>query len=203
MPDNFFVNDIKADLHDADTVYVVVGRPQVRRFLAVRAEKYQSRHVSWTSITGDLPERHIVWRLVQDHVNGRELLFAGTEFGIFFTIDGGGRWVKLTGGVPTISFRDLVIQRRENDLVGASFGRSFWILDDYSPLRQVSEEMLGQEAELFPVRKAHWYVERRPLGGRGKSGQGSAFFSAPNPPFGAVFTYYLRDEIKTRQKTAP
>ena len=89
---------------------------------------------TWSSIAGDLPDRHLVWRVVQDHVKP-DLLFAATEFGIFFTVDGGARWVKLTGGVPTISFRDLAIQRRENDLVGASFGRGFFVLDDYTPLR--------------------------------------------------------------------
>jgi hypothetical protein len=139
-----------------------------------------------------------VWRIVQDHERP-ELLFVGTEFGIFFTIDGGQKWVKLTGGVPNIPFRDLVIQKRENDLVGASFGRSFFIFDDYTPLRQVSEEILAQEATFFPVRDAWWYIEKRPLGRGTKATQGADFYVAPNPPFGAVFTYYLKDGYKTRK----
>ncbi len=93
-----------------------------------------------------------MWRLVQDHVKS-DLLFAATEFGIFFTVDGGEKWIELPGGVPTISFRDLAIQRRENDLVGASFGRGFFVLDDYTPLRQINDEAMEQEALLFPVRK--------------------------------------------------
>jgi photosystem II stability/assembly factor-like uncharacterized protein len=194
----FFVNDIKADLHDVETVYVVVDHHKDGDF-APYIFKSTNRGTTWSSIVGDLPERHIVWRLVQDHVNPK-LLFAGTEFGVFFTVDGGGRWVKLSGGVPNIPFRDLAIQRRENDLVGATFGRGFYTLDDYAPLRQVTEESLEQEADLFPVRKAWWYVERRPLGGTKKASQGDAFYIAPNPPFGAVFTYYLRDEIRTRKK---
>ena len=97
-----------------------------------------NRGRSWTSIAEDLPERHVVWRIVQDHVKAN-LLFLGTEFGVFFSIDSGNKWVKLSGGAPTIPFRDLVIQKRENDLVGATFGRSFWILDDYTALRSVSE----------------------------------------------------------------
>jgi hypothetical protein len=128
------------------------------------------------------------------------LLFVGTEFGVFFTVDGGGKWIKLTGGVPNIPFRDLVIQKRENDLVGATFGRGFYIFDDYSLLRSVAEEALEQEAELFPVRRAWWYMERRPLGGREKASQGAAFFTASNPPFGAVFTYYLRDKLQSRKE---
>ena len=198
VPEFFFVNDIKADLFDADTVYVAADDHKTGDF-APYLLKSTDRGKSWTSIAGDLPERHIVWRVVQDHVNSK-LFFAGTEFGVFFTVDGGGKWVKLQGGVPNIPFRDLVIQKRENDLVGATFGRSFYILDDYTALRYVTEEVLEHEVELFPVRKAWWYIERRTLGGREKASQGSAFFTAPNPPFGAIFTYHLRDEIKTRKE---
>ncbi len=197
MKDFFFVNDIKADLHDPDTVYVAVDHHKDGDF-APYLLKSTDRGRSWQSIVGDLPERHLVWRVVQDHVQA-PLLFVGTEFGVFFTVDGGKRWVKLSGGVPNIPFRDLAIQQRENDLVGATFGRGFYVLDDYTPLRQVSEAALAQEVELFPVRKAWWYLQRRPLGGSEKASQGAAFFTAPNPPFGAVFTYYLRDEIKTKQ----
>jgi hypothetical protein len=130
VPDNFFVNDIKADLHDANTVYVVVDDHKTGDY-SPYVLKSTNRGGTWTSLSEGLPERHLVWRIVQDHVNPA-LLFAGTEFGVFFTIDGGNKWVKLGGGAPTISFRDLVIQKRENDLVAASFGRGFWILDDYT-----------------------------------------------------------------------
>jgi len=128
-------------------------------------------------------------------------MFAGMEMGVFFTVDGGSRWIKLTGGVPSIPFRDLVIQRRENDLVGATFGRGFYVFDDYTALRTVSEDLLDREFEMFPVRDAWWYIPRRPLGGGDKAAQGASFFIAPNPPFGATFTYYLQDEILTRKKT--
>ncbi len=203
VPEYSFVNDVKADLHDADTVYVALDNHKTGDF-APYLLKSTDRGQTWTSIAGDpenggLPARHLVWRLVQDHENPA-LFFAATEFGIFFTVDGGGKWIELTGGVPTISFRDLMIQTRENDLVGASFGRSFYVLDDYSPLRQVSEELLEKEAALFPVKDAWWYIEKRPLGRGDKATQGAAFFTAPNPPFGAVFTYYLRDELETRKK---
>jgi photosystem II stability/assembly factor-like uncharacterized protein len=201
VPDDFFVNDIKADLHDPDTVYVVVDDHKSGDF-SPYVLKSTNRGGTWTHISRGLPERHIVWRLVQDHVNPR-LLFAGTEFGVFFTVDGGQNWVKLAGGAPTISFRDLVIQQRENDLVAASFGRGFWILDDYSPLRSVTREQLQNEATLFPVREADWYIPRVPMGDfevGGKSSQGDSFFVAPNPPFGAVFTYYLSEDIRTAKE---
>jgi photosystem II stability/assembly factor-like uncharacterized protein len=199
--DHFFVNDIKADLYDADTVYVVVDDHKSGDFTPY-IFKSTNRGGTWTSISGDLPERHVVWRVVQDHVNPR-LLFAGTEFGVFFTIDGGEKWVKLAGGSPTISFRDLVIQTRENDLVAATFGRGFWILDDYSPLRHIDQKKLQSEAILFPAKNALWYIPKLPLGdfeANGKSSQGDAYFVAPNPPFGAVFTYYLKEELATAQE---
>jgi photosystem II stability/assembly factor-like uncharacterized protein len=198
VPKMAFVNDIKADLHDPGTVYVALDNHKESDY-APYLLKSTDRGKSWTSIAGTLPDRHLVWRIVQDHVNP-SLLFAGTEFGVFFTVDGGSNWVKLSGKAPNISFRDLMIQKRENDLVGATFGRSFWILDDYTSLRQVSNEMLQREATLFPVRDAWWYVPRRTLGNRIKASQGAAYVTAPNPPFGAVFTYYLRDDIKSAKE---
>jgi len=198
VPDNFFVNDIKADLHDADTVYVVVDDHKSGDFspYLLRSE---NRGRSWRSIAANLPERDVLWRVVQDHVNP-DLLFVGAETGVFFTVDGGRQWTKLAGGAPTIAFRDLVIQTRENDLVGATFGRSFFILDDYSPLRSVTSEMLQNDSVLFPVRRAHWYVQRRPLSCE-RTGcvdsQGHSYYVAQNPSFGATFTYYLPEQLRS------
>ncbi|MBS3806196.1 MAG: hypothetical protein KGY60_01715 [Bacteroidales bacterium] len=193
-----FVNDIKADLHDVNTVYAVIDLHKSGDFRPL-IYKSTDRGESWKRISGDLPDRHITWRIIQDHVD-KDLLFAATEYGIFFTVDGGGHWTELTAKAPTIAFRDLAIQRRENDLVGASFGRGIWILDDYTPLREVSQSQLEQEAALFESRPAWWYIQRSPLGGGGKASQGDSYYIAPNPPFGAVFTYYLKEGLKTQQQ---
>ncbi|MCP4303014.1 MAG: hypothetical protein GY783_20715 [Gammaproteobacteria bacterium] len=201
VPNRFFVNDIKADLHNPDVVYVVVDDHKSGDF-SPYVLKSENRGRSWKSIASNLPERHILWRIVQDHEKPG-LMFLGTEFGVFFTVNGGGEWTKLKGGAPNIPFRDLVIQTRENDLVGATFGRSFYILDDYTPLRDVNTNMLKNNAVLFPVRNAHWYVPRRPLGCSepGCAGsQGDGYFIAPNPDFGATFTYYLPETIQTSQE---
>ena len=198
VPDDYFVNDIKADLHDPDTVYVVVDDHKSGDF-SPYVLKSENRGRSWRSITANLPERHILWRIVQDHVEPG-LMFLGTEFGVFFTVDGGGSWTKLSGGVPNIAFRDLAIQQRENDLVGATFGRSFYVLDDYSPLRHVTSDSLANGSVLFPVRRTHWYVPRRPHSCATPGcvdSQGDAYYVAPNPPFGAVFTYYLAEGRKS------
>ena len=198
VPQRFFVNDIKADLHDPDTVYVVVDDHKNGDF-SPYILKSENRGRSWKSISSNLPERHVLWRVVQDHAKP-ELLFLGTEFGVFFTVDAGGTWTKLKGGAPNIPFRALAIQTRENDLVGATFGRSFYVLDDYTPLRSVTEELLTEGKVLFPVREAKWYVPKRLLG-CGEPGcqasQGDGYYVARNPDFGATFTYYLAEGLKS------
>ncbi|MBN2173856.1 MAG: hypothetical protein JW731_06980 [Bacteroidales bacterium] len=198
VPATAFVNDIKADLFNASTVYIALDN---HKFGDLNPYLFKSndKGKTWTSIKGNLPERTLVWRLVQDHVKP-DLLFAATECGIYFTIDGGEKWIEFTGGIPSISFRDLAIQRRENDLVGASFGRGFYILDDYSSLRNISEEALQEKAILFQPDTALWYTEKQELGYNPKANQGASFFTAPNPPFGAVFTYFLKDSYETKKE---
>jgi photosystem II stability/assembly factor-like uncharacterized protein len=154
---------------------------------------------TWVSIAGDLPARGSLYAFAEDHVDP-DLLFVGTEFGVFFTRDGGRRWIQLKGGLPTIQVRDMAVQRRENDLVLGTFGRGYYVLDDYSPLRRVNAAMLDSAAVLLPVKPAKAFVPRSPLGGAKKASQGDAFFIAPNPPDGAVLTYYLGSEIRTRAK---
>lgn len=195
VPATAFVNDIKADLYDAGTVYVVLDNHKFGD-LDPYLLKSTDKGNTWKSIKGNLPDRTLVWRIVQDHVKPG-LLFAATEFGIYFTIDGGEQWTKLSGNVPTISFRDLAIQKRENDLVGASFGRGFYVLDDYSILRDISREELSSGEKLFSPRKAWWYMKRPVISFGERGSQGGATYHAPNPPYGAVFTYYLAESRKT------
>ena len=197
VPSTAFVNDIKADLYDANTVYIVLDNHKFGDFKPYILKSINTGN-TWKSISGNIPDSTQVWRIVQDHVVS-ELMFIGTEFGIYTTIDGGDNWIKLKGNVPTISFRDLAIQRRENDLVGASFGRSFFVLDDYSALRYINPEQLKEEATLFPPRDAWWYIPRPSTTFGGKGSQGASYYIAPNPPFGAVFTYYLSEDYITKK----
>lgn len=199
VPSRSYVNDVKADLFDESTLYAALDNHKegdYRPYLVKSTDK----GATWTRIENGLGDKNLVWRIVQDHVN-KDLLFAATEFGVYFTVDGGSSWTELNGGIPTISFRDLAIQRRENDLVAASFGRGFYILDDYSALRNVSKNQIAQEATLFEPRKAWWYIERSVLDFDDKRGsQGSQLYVAPNPDFGAVFTYYLKDGFKSLEE---
>lgn len=184
VPDLAFVDDIKASHHDPNTVYVALDNHKSGDYSPYLV-KSTNRGRSWTSITGNLPDRHLVWRVVQDHVDP-DLLFAATEFGVFFTVDGGDEWTKLPG-TPTISFRDIVIQRDQEDVVAASFGRGIFVLDDYTPLREGADGLAG-EAMLFDTRPALWYTPKEV-----QHSQGADQWTAENPPFGAVFTYWLRD----------
>lgn len=185
-----FVNDVRADLFDANIVYAAVDNHKYGDYKPYIL-KSTNKGKSWRMINGDLPDRLLIWRLVQDHVN-KDVLFAATEYGIYFTYNGGTNWVKLKGGVPTISFRDITIQRRENDLVGASFGRGFFVLDDITPIRNFTSAMVSEEATLFPIKDAYWYRPSSRVGS-----QGDAEYIAPNAPFGARFTYFMADKVKS------
>lgn len=200
VPDTAFVNDLRADLHDGDAVYVALDNHKYGDYRPYIL-KSSDRGKTWTSINGNLPERLPVWRLVQDHVQPK-LLFAAAEFGIYFSMDGGTSWNQLQGGLPTISFRDIHIHRRENDLVAASFGRGIYILDDLTPLREWTASTQESQASLFSLRKAWWYIPRAHLGFEGGRGdQGASHFVADNPPFGAVFTYYLKHSYESLQES--
>ncbi|MFP4624693.1 MAG: WD40/YVTN/BNR-like repeat-containing protein, partial [Gemmatimonadota bacterium] len=186
VPATAFVNHIYADRHDPNTVYAALDNHKYGDFRPYLIRS-TDRGRSWRSIAGDLPDRHLVWRLVQDHVQPA-LLFAATEFGVFFTPDGGDAWIPLEAGTPTIAFRDIEIQRAHEDLVAGSFGRGIFVLDDYTPLRELTADVLSGEAALLDTRTAWWYTPRNL-----SQSQGDNDYAADNPPFGAVFTYYLRD----------
>ncbi len=199
VPSRSYVNDIKADLYDENTLYVALDNHKEGDYKPYLV-KSTNKGATWSRIQNGLGSKNLVWRIVQDHVQ-KNLMFAGTEFGVFVTVDGGTSWTEMNGGIPTISFRDLAIQRRENDLVAASFGRGFYVLDDYSALREVSKSQIGQASSLFAPRKAWWYIPRSVMSFDNIRGsQGSQLYVAPNPEFGAVFTYYLKEELKSLEK---
>ncbi|HSC29832.1 MAG TPA: hypothetical protein VLD67_21315 [Vicinamibacterales bacterium] len=183
LPEYTYVTDVFASPREASTVFVTFNNYQ-RGDFAPYVYKSADRGRTWTSISGNLPKRSGAWSVVQDHVNAN-LLFAGLEFGVYFTVDGGERWTQLKGGIPAIQARDLHIQRRENDLVVGTFGRGAYILDDYSPLRGLTAAAPDGDAHLLPLRDAYMFDEL----GQQRAAWGNV--TTPNPPYGAVFTYYL------------
>jgi photosystem II stability/assembly factor-like uncharacterized protein len=192
LPARSFVNDIKADLYDVNTVYVALDNHKEGDFNPY-LYKSTDKGLTWKSISNNIPKRTLVWRMVQDNVK-KNLLFAATEYGVYTSLNGGDSWQKLPG-TPTISFRDVTIQKRENDLVAASFGRGFFVLDDYSALREFTESNLNQKGKLFSPRPAKWFVPRSNTGNTGAD-----YYFAKNPEFGAVFTYHLADDYKTQKQ---
>ncbi len=197
IPQNTYVNQVIASLHDPNTVFAVFQNHKNGDFKPYIL-KSTNRGKDWQSLTGDLPERGSTFVLKQDHEN-KDLLFTGTEFGVFFTNDGGTSWRQLKSGLPTIAVRDLEIQRRENDLVLATFGRGFYVLDDYSPLRTLSNDLLQTEKHLFPVKDATVFMEAAPLGYSKAGFMGASYYMAENPKQGAVFSLYIKDVPKSKK----
>ncbi len=196
VPERAYVSRLVASRHDADTVYAAFDNHKMGDF-APYLEVSSDRGRTWRSLRGDLPDREVVYALAEDPKDAK-LLFLGTEFGAWFSRDDGAHWVKLTGGMPTVAVRDLALQEREGDLVLGTFGRGFYILDDYGAVRTASAATLAAPATLFGVRDALRYVPRRPLGLRGKGMQGDGYYTADNTPFGALITYYLGEKLSTR-----
>jgi hypothetical protein len=202
VPEMTYVNEVLASQHDRNTVYAAFNnhkRGDFKPYILKSSDACKT----WVSLTSNLPERGSVYALAEDHVN-KNLIFCGTEFGVFVSIDGGENWKQMKSGLPTIAVRDIAIQRRENDLVLGTFGRGFYILDDYTPLRDLDSQTLDREGHIFPIKDAWMFVEWSPLGtlgSRDKGFQGEMYYAAENPPFGATFTYYLKESIPTLRGT--
>lgn len=194
VPDQALIEDVTASFHDSDVAYAVIDNHK-RGDHSPYVLRSNDRGRSWRLISANLPARGSAHTIVEDH-EAPNLLFVGTEFGLFFTQDGGESWRQLKGNFPTIAVRDLEIQRRENDLVVGTFGRGIYILDDYRPLRSAATGV--EDGQLFDVRDAWLYTEADRWGIGEKGFNGAGFYSAPNPPFGAVFTYYLDEALETR-----
>ena len=201
VPLNTRVNMLTASVHQENVVYACFNAQRQGDFKPYLL-KSSDKGKTWVNIAGNLPVRGTVYCLKQDPVV-ENLLFVGTEFGAYFSTDCGSNWTKLAG-LPTIAVYDLDIQEREVDLVAATFGRGFYVLDNYSPLRTLSKENLSQKAHLFPVKDALLYVQADPLGLEGTGFQGHNMWAAQNPSFGATFTLYIKDVpstlVSTRQQ---
>lgn len=191
VPARTFINNIEASSHDVNTVFAAADGHQLgdySSYVFISTDKGKT----WRSIAGDLPVNTLVWVIKQDYVD-ENLLFIGTEYGIYFSVNKGVNWTKLNAGVPTIPFRDIALHGRDNDLVGASFGRGIYVLDDYTPLREINKLGNANSNVVLPVRDAWWYVPSVPFQAKGMPSQGSDSFVSKNPSFGAVFTYFLKD----------
>jgi photosystem II stability/assembly factor-like uncharacterized protein len=195
VPETTYVADIFASRHDANVVYAVFNNHKNADFKPYVA-KSTDKGKTWVSISSNIPDNEPAWTIEEDTENPN-LLFVGTEFSLYFTIDGGKNWIEHKPGMPTIAVRDLDIQERESDLVVGTFGRGIYILDDYSALRTVNEELFKNEAHIFPIKDALMYHEHS---FKNRRNEGETYFMADNPPYGATFTYYLKESYKSKKQ---
>jgi hypothetical protein len=156
----------------------------------------KNRGKTWEALSAGLPQRGSTYVIAEDHKDA-SLLFVGTEFGVFTSTDGGLTWTELKKGLPTIAVRDIAIQQREDDLVLATFGRGFYVLDDYSPLREIKNDIKKNEAIVLPIKPVVLYHEASPLGYGGAGFLGAGYYMADNPKVGATFTYWVKNAPKT------
>ena len=196
LPEGTYVNMIKASEHDSQVVFALFNNHKNGDFKPYLYVSHD-RGNTWSSISNNLPSKGSLYTMAQDHIN-KDLLFVGTEFGVYFSINRGGDWVQIKTGLPTVGVRDMEIQQRENDLVIATFGRGFYVLDNYAALREYSKDNFDQDSYVFQIKDALAFIPSSPLGLRGKSSQGATLFTGVNPKFGAHFQVYLKDGVKTR-----
>jgi photosystem II stability/assembly factor-like uncharacterized protein len=186
VPENTYVSSVFASRFEPNVVFASfdnILRDDFKPYIFKSTDK----GMTWTSIASNLPANGTVHCIQQDFVNP-DLLFVGTEFGVFYSNDGGKRWTQIKEGIPTICIKDMTIQKRECDLIVASFGRGYFVLDDYSSLRLINKPFMEKEGYLFKVKDALMYLPTDV-----KGSMGSTNYLAPNPDFGAIFTYYVKD----------
>lgn len=144
---------------------------------------------SWRDISGDLPGQAYVW-VVREDPRNPNLIYAGTELGLYGTFDSGGHWFKLhLKNFPTVAVHDMIVHPRDNDLIVGTHGRGLWIFDDATPLQNLGPATLYGPAYLFDVRRAIRFAIKET-----RYGIGDKQFLGTNPPYGAIVTYYLAEE---------
>jgi hypothetical protein len=186
VPADHYVSRVEASHFQEGTAYVSFDGHENADF---RPWVFRTRDYgrTWENITADLPSSHPVYVVREDPKNPK-LLFAGTEFAVFYSVNGGRSWSELNLNMPTVAVHDLVVHPRDNDLIAGTHGRGIWIMDDITPLQQATEEVLASTAHLFKNRDAvNWYSIR--TGGSG----GAFYFQGENPRRDAAINYYIGD----------
>ena len=187
LPPDSWVSRVEAGHHAAGTVYATFDRHWWDDY---KPHIYKSEDfgVTWTSIKGNLPEVGYL-RVVREDLINKNLLFCGSEFGLYVTFDGGKTWINKWKDFPTIAVHDIQIHPRERDLVVGTHGRAAWIIDDIRCLEAMTLEGMPSDMMLFPVKTATMYS----LKSTGDEDSNIAF-AGENPPYGALVTYYLNNK---------
>jgi len=193
LPENTYVSRVVASRFNEGTVYATFDgheRGDYRPYVYVSDNFGED----WSTIVGGLPDDWSV-NVIYEHPTVENLLFLGNEIGVYFSRDRGKSWIRLKGNLPTVPVDDIVIHPRDNDLIIGTHGRGAWILDDISPLMEISEDLVASDVHLFPVRRATIFNVYSPQGWTPGS------FAAPNPPFGAMIRYHLKDDAPLPEQT--
>ncbi|MDQ6653661.1 MAG: hypothetical protein M3Y84_13080, partial [Acidobacteriota bacterium] len=182
------VSHVEPSRTSAQTAYVAFDRHMLDDFRPY-IFKTGDGGQTWSNIAGNLPSKAYV-QVVREDPRNPILLYAGTEIGLFVSYTGGREWIRLNlKNLPNVSVHDILIHPRENDLILATHGRSVWIFDDATPIQQMTAAILRSDAHLFPIRPALRFATRFT-----RYGIGDKAFTGPNPPYGALITYYLKNK---------
>lgn len=195
VPETTYVSDVYCSNYNRNIFYATFDNHKnadFKPYVLVTTDLGKT----WTSISNNLPENGSVYTITEDFIDPN-LLFVGTEFGLFVSTNAGKEWIQLKGNFPTIAVRDLKIHKRESDLIVGTFGRGIYILDDISFLRNFETQIQNKEAYIFKIKDALMYNEDE---SKAKDDNGSSFWRAENPPFGAIFTYFLKETPKTKRE---
>jgi photosystem II stability/assembly factor-like uncharacterized protein len=184
LPPTSWISGFEASRHADGTVYMAVDnhRSDDNRNYVYRSTDFGQ---TWTSITGDLPADRVARTIREDRRNP-SLLYLGTEFGLFVTVDGGRHWIDLRSNMPTLAVNDLVVHPRDNDLVLGTHGRGVWILDDVAALQEMSPDVIAAAGHLFTPEPAE-QIRFTNL----KAHTGDMIFRGENPPAGGIIDYWL------------
>jgi len=183
------VSHVEPSRSNANTAFVAFDRHMFDDFRPYIFKTTDSGK-SWTNISSNLPAKAYV-QVVREDPKNTNLLYAGTELGLFASYNGGKDWIPLhLKNLPNVAVHDILIHPRENDLILATHGRSIWIFDDATVIQQMTPQILNSNAYLFPVRPALRYTSRF-----SRYGIGDKAFAGPNPPAGALITYYLKEKL--------
>jgi len=188
------VSHVEPSRADAATAYVSFDRHMLDDFRPY-VFKTTDGGRTFRDITGNLPAKAHVWVVREDPKNPR-LLYAGTELGLYVSYTGGGTWTSLgLKNLPHVAVHDILVHPRDNDLILATHGRSVWILDDATPVQQLTPEVARRDAHLFDLRPALRFTTRFT-----RYGIGDKVFTGPNPPYGALVSYHLREKPDDKTK---
>lgn len=194
VPPGTYVSRVVASRHAEGTAYATFDGHRQNDF-NVYVYATTDYGETWKPISSGIPNNLGVVNVIREHPRNPSLLFVGTEYGAHVSFDRGASWSRLKMNLPVVPVDDIVIHPRENDLIFGTHGRSIWVLDDITPLEQLSDKVLAANLHLFAIRPAKaWRMSNH------KGNTGHKTFLAPNPPYGALVHYYLRTKPDAKEK---